>query len=118
MFDYIKEYFDFKTFGLTFGLVLIGLISVYSATYDAGAAAIFQRQLIWAGIGLVGMIAMAILPLKSIQRLSVPTYVVALGILFILLVVGKTVAGSKSWFGVGGFGGQPSEFAKLATVLA
>ena len=118
MFEYFKEYFDFKTFFLTLGLVLVGLVSVYSATYDAGAAAIFQRQLIWAGIGFVGMIGVAILPLKTIHRLSVPSYIVALTILFVLLVIGKTVSGSKSWFGVGGFGGQPSEFAKVATILA
>lgn len=118
MLDYFKEYFDFKAFFLTIGLVVVGLVSVYSATYDAGAGSIFQRQLMWSGIGFVGMIVAAILPLKTIQRLSVPAYVVSLGILFILLVVGKTVSGSKSWFGVGGLGGQPSELAKVATILA
>ena len=45
MFEYFKEYFDFKTFLVTLALAGIGLISVYSATYDAGAASIFQRQL-------------------------------------------------------------------------
>jgi rod shape determining protein RodA len=35
-----------------------------------------------------------------------------------VLVIGITVKGSKRWIGVGGFGGQPSEFAKIATVLA
>lgn len=118
MFDYFKEYFDFKAFLLALSLVLIGLVSVYSATYDAGAGSIFQRQLMWAGVGFIGMIAAAVLPLKTIQRLSIPAYVVSLGILFVLLAVGKTVAGSKSWFGVGGLGGQPSELAKVATILA
>ncbi len=118
MLDYFKEYFDFKAFFLTIGLVVVGLVSVYSATYDAGAGSIFQRQLMWSGVGFVGMILAAILPLKTIQRLSIPAYVVSLGILFILLVVGKTVSGSKSWFGVGGLGGQPSELAKVATILA
>ncbi|MEX2117689.1 MAG: rod shape-determining protein RodA [Bacteroidota bacterium] len=118
MLDYFKEYFDFKAFFLTMGLVVIGLVSVYSATYDAGAASIFQRQLMWAGIGFIGMIVAAVLPLKTIQRLSVPAYVVSLVILFVVLVVGKTVSGSKSWLGVGGLGGQPSELAKVATILA
>ncbi len=118
MLDYFKEYFDFKAFFLAIGLVTVGLVSVYSATYDAGAASIFQRQLMWAGIGFVGMIVAAVLPLKSIHRLSVPAYVVSLAILLVVLVVGKTVSGSKSWLGVGGFGGQPSELAKVATILA
>ncbi|MEX1140292.1 MAG: rod shape-determining protein RodA [Bacteroidota bacterium] len=118
MLDYFKEYFDFKAFFLTIGLVVVGLVSVYSATYDAGAGSIFERQLMWAGIGFFGMIVAAVLPLKTIQRLSVPAYVVSLAILFAVLVIGKTVSGSKSWLGVGGLGGQPSELAKVATILA
>ena len=38
--------------------------------------------------------------------------------LIAVLLVGKTINGNKSWFYVGGFGIQPSEFAKIATVLA
>jgi rod shape determining protein RodA len=118
MFEYFKEYFDSKTFFLTLGLVVVGLVSVYSATYDAGAGVIFQRQLMWAGIGLAGMIVAMVLPLKTIHRLSFPAYAAGLVILLILLVVGKTVSGSKSWLGIAGLGGQPSEFAKVATILA
>ncbi len=119
MFEYFREYFDFKTFFLTIALVAIGLISVYSATYDAGAAAIFQRQLLWAAVGFVAMLVTAILPLKTIHRLIFPGYVVVLVVLLVLLVVGKTVSGSKSWFSLAkDLGGQPSEFAKVITVLA
>lgn len=118
MFDYFREYFDFKTFFLTTGLVAVGLMSIYSATYDAGAGLIFQRQLMWAGIGFVGMIVAAILPLKTIHRLTLSAYVVSMAILLVLLIIGKTVSGSRSWLGVAGLGGQPSEFAKVAAVLA
>ena len=45
--------FDFRTFLATVGLVAIGLISIYSATYDAGASAIFKSQLYYAIGGLV-----------------------------------------------------------------
>ena len=34
------------------------------------------------------------------------------------LVVGRKVGGARSWFGVGGFGIQPSEFAKMGAALA
>lgn len=119
MFEYFKEYFDFKTFFITIALVVVGLISVYSATYDAGAGSIFQRQLGWAAIGFVGMIVTAILPLKTIHRLVLPGYVILLLILLVLLIVGKTVSGSRSWFSLAkDLGGQPSEFAKAATLLA
>ena len=119
MLEYLKEYFDYKALLICLGLVAVGLLSVYSATYDVGAAAAFEKQLVWAGIGLVALVAAAIFPLKTLQRISLPLYIATLGILLAILVIGHTVAGSKSWVGVAkGFGGQPSEFAKVTTVLA
>jgi rod shape determining protein RodA len=119
MFEYLKEYFDYKAFLICVALVGIGLLSVYSATYDVGAGAAFEKQLVWAGIGLVVLIGTSIFPLKTIQRISLPMYGVTIVVLLIILVIGHTVSGSKSWLGVArGFGGQPSEFAKATTVLA
>ncbi len=118
MFSYLKEYFDFRAFLICFALVIIGLICIYSATFDINNAANFHRQSIWAGIGLIIMLVTAFIPLHTVQRLSIAFYFILLAILLIVLVVGITIKGSKSWFGIGGFGGQPSEFAKIATVLA
>ncbi|MGD0037563.1 MAG: rod shape-determining protein RodA [Bacteroidota bacterium] len=118
MISYIKEYFDYKTFLITCTLVLIGLLSIYSATFNVNNALNFYRQIIWGSIGLVIMLVVGFIPLRTVQRLSVPFYFLMLFILLIVLVIGITVKGSKRWLGVGGFGGQPSEFAKIATVLA
>jgi rod shape determining protein RodA len=119
MLEYLKEYFDYKALLICLGLVAVGLLSVYSATYDVGAAAAFEKQLVWAGIGLVALVVAAAFPLKTLQRMSLPLYITTLGVLLVILVLGHTVAGSKSWLGVAkGFGGQPSEFAKVTTVLA
>jgi rod shape determining protein RodA len=119
MLEYLKEYFDYKALLICLGLVAVGLLSVYSATYDVGAAAAFDKQLVWAGIGFAALVVAAIFPLKTLQRISLPLYIGTLGVLLVILVIGHTVAGSKSWFGVAkGFGGQPSEFAKVTTVLA
>jgi rod shape determining protein RodA len=118
MFSYLKEYFDYRACLICLALVIIGLMSIYSATFDINNAANFYRQALWAGIGLIIMMVTAIIPLRTIQRLSFALYFTTLAILAIVLVVGSTVKGSKSWFGVGGIGGQPSEFAKITTVLA
>ena len=119
MLEYLKEYFDYRGLLICLGLVGVGLLSVYSATYDVGAAAAFEKQLVWAGLGLLALVVAAFFPLKTLQRISLPLYIGTIGILLVILVIGHTVAGSKSWFGVAkGFGGQPSEFAKVTTVLA
>jgi rod shape determining protein RodA len=118
MFAYLKEYFDFRSFSICIALVLIGLMSIYSATFDINNAANFYRQAVWSGIGFVLMMVVALIPLRTIQRLSIIIYFIVVAVLTILLIIGITVKGSRSWFGIGGIGGQPSEFAKIATVLA
>jgi rod shape determining protein RodA len=118
MLRYVKEYFDYRAFFVCIALVVIGLMAIYSATFDINNAANFYKQALWAGIGFIIMLVTAFLPLRTIQRLSFAFYFMTLSILVVVLVVGSTVKGSKSWFGIGGIGGQPSEFAKIATVLA
>ena len=119
MFEHLKEYFDYKALLICLCLVAVGLLSVYSATYDVGAAAAFEKQLVWAGFGLAALVLSALFPLKTLQRITLPLYIATIGVLLAILVIGHSVAGSKSWIGVArGFGGQPSEFAKVTTVLA
>ncbi len=118
MFSYFKEYFDFRAFLICVVLVVIGLVSIFSATFVINNAANFHRQVLWAGIGFIIMIVTSFIPLRTLQRLSISFYFIVLAILVIVLVIGSTVKGSKRWSGIGGLGGQPSEFAKIATVIA
>ncbi|MGA9363756.1 MAG: rod shape-determining protein RodA [Bacteroidota bacterium] len=115
---YFKEYFDFKTFFTVVALVLIGLVSVYSATHTAGASASFHRQIVWAAIGFLAMALVMLMPRRLFQSAAVPLYILSLLLLLFVLGRGKTVSGSTSWLGFGIIGGQPSELAKLTTVLA
>ena len=112
----LREYFDFSLFFACLLLVTLGLISIYSATVDFNSA--FDRQLVFAGVGLVGMLSMFITPLKTLQRFAPVVYAVIVGFLVVVLIIGSTIKGARSWFAFAGLGGQPSEFAKIATLLA
>ncbi|HTP12665.1 MAG TPA: rod shape-determining protein RodA [Bacteroidota bacterium] len=116
--SYFKEYLDYKTLLAGLALVSIGLVSIYSATLDVNLAANFYRQGLWSMVGLIALIVAAFFPIKSLQRLSFPMYTVTLLLLAVILLLGHTVNSSKSWFGFGGMGMQPSEIAKVTTVLA
>lgn len=116
--SYIKEYFDYKTLLSGLALVGVGLVSIYSATLDVNSAANFYRQGLWSMVGLIALIVAAFFPIKTLQRLSFPMYAVSTILLAAILVLGHTVNSSKSWFGIGGMGMQPSEIAKVTTVLA
>ena len=116
--SFLRDRLDPLIFFAVLLLVATGIASVYSATYDAGASLYFNRQLIWAGAGFVIMLAVWLLPFRTLQLASWPLYVLSVLMLVAVLVMGKTVAGTKSWFGVGGFGIQPSEFVKVTTMMA
>ncbi len=118
MIEFLKRHFDLQIGVSTLLLALIGLVSIYSATFDARASEIFFKQLTWILTGTAVMLVIASLPFRFLQSLSYPTYLLSILMLVIVLLLGKTVSGSTSWFNLGSFRIQPSEFAKITTVLA
>jgi rod shape determining protein RodA len=116
--SFFKEYFDRITFIATLALIGVGLLSIYSATFDTHAANSFYRQVIWTAIGFTAMLITMVVPLRMIQRSAYILYTSSLSLLLLVLVMGKVVYGSKSWLGVGGMGIQPSEIVKVTTMLA
>ncbi len=115
---FFKEYFDRTSFLTCIALVVIGLASIYSATFDTNAAGRFDKQVLWACLGFVSLVVTMFIPLRVIQRSSFALYLVSLLGLGAVLAIGTREHGSQSWFGVGGMGGQPSEFVKITTILA
>lgn len=116
--SYLRDQVDWKILLITLILVGLGLISIYSATYDAGASENFYKQIVFTGIGLFAMVSVMLIPFRTLQLLSYVLYAVSLFLLAGVLVGGKTVSGSTSWFTVGPVSVQPSEFVKLTTILA
>jgi rod shape determining protein RodA len=102
-------------------LVVLGWLNIVSATaeaevvWDLGGKA--GKQLIWMGVCSVLMVGLLAVEGEFYIRTSVLHYALVLLMLMAVLVVGKKVGGARSWFGVGSFGIQPSEFAKTATAL-
>jgi len=111
---------DFDWF-LLLGAVLlsaIGLVEIYSSTLNMESANFFQRQLLWIGLGIWLLFVLAAIDYHTITEHVVLIYAGALILLCGVLLFGRTVSGARSWFGVGSFGLQPSEIAKLVVVLA
>ncbi len=118
MANFFRERIDFPTIGATAGLVGIGLISIYSATYDARMSELFTKQSFAAALGVILLVVAAFTPARTLQLISYPAYFLSLLMLVTVLLIGKQVSGSMSWFSFGPFSFQPSEFAKVTTVLA
>lgn len=114
------SHFDWTLFLLAVGLVLLGVVTIYSANYDIAAqhaGALPSRQLIWLGLGLVAMFAALALDYHYVDRLAYPFFAVILLLLLVVDVVGHSGGGSQRWINMGFFRLQPSEPAKVAIVL-
>lgn len=118
MTSYFKEHIDITTALITLALVVIGIISIYSATFDAHASDVSVKQLFFAAGGILVVIVLTFLPFKLLQFISYPSYFLSILLLVSVLILGKTVSGSTSWFNLGAFRLQPSEFTKITTALA
>ena len=111
---------------LVFGLlVLAGWLNIYAAEYDPDLdQSIFDfgtsagRQMVWIFASALIAFGIFFLDYQFFNSFSYVIYGVLIGLLLLILLGGKEVAGSKSWVGIGSFGLQPSEFAKFATVCA
>jgi len=114
-----------KALVLSVGLLaLYGLATLYSAgqtDVPTFVATIWQRQVVWLGLGLViGWITFRTSP-RMLEWATPWVYAIAVFLLVLTLIFGTgagTAAGSKSWLALGGHRfGQPAELAKLAVIL-
>lgn len=104
---------------ITLLLVGFGLVTIYSASDRAlGLASPTVKQFLFAVVGVVGMVLLAALDYRFWRFLILPVYGVALALLVLVLKFGATWGGAQRWFDLRVMSFQPSEVAKLATIVA
>ncbi len=103
------------------GLVIIGLMMVYSATFDwsyqvyQSSFRIASRQFLWVGLGVVVLVVVAAVPYDWWRQLAVLVMGGALLLLVLVPFVGDDRFGARRSFFNGSI--QPGELAKLALVI-
>jgi len=104
-------------------MILLGWINIYAAVYDEAHKSIFDlsqnygKQVIWIGSSILIATIILLLDGKFFTLSAYPIYGLVILTLILVLVFGREVSGSKSWFEVGSFRVQPAEFGKFATAL-
>jgi rod shape determining protein RodA len=105
-------------------LLAIGWINIYASSYSDNNQGVFDfsqkygKQIFWIIGSFVIALMIMIIDIKFFSAFSNIIYVFVLLLLISVLVYGSAVSGSQSWFQIGDFKLQPSEFAKFATMLA
>ncbi len=114
--------FDWLTLLLYIVLIGIGFINIYSALYNANdnsiALSYMEKQVFSFGLGVALILIIQFFDTKFFERYASILYLFSIFSLLGLWVFGTEVSGAQSWYSIGGFSLQPSEFAKVAVALA
>jgi|AP95_1055475.scaffolds.fasta_scaffold00437_8 rod shape determining protein RodA len=105
-------------------LLFFGWINIYASQYNDDQTLLLDfsqrhgKQLIFITISLFVAFIILIIDWKFIEAFSNILYGGIIILLIILLITGEQTAGATSWFNIGNYKFQPSEFAKFITILA
>jgi len=120
-----RKGFDWLTFAIYLSLVTIGVLSLYSVLYSKDEnTPVFSlnnelgRYMIFVVLSLFLFFIVYLIEWKFWYTFAYPIYFLSIILLVGVLIFGAEIKGSKSWFIIGGFSFQPSEFAKFGTALA
>lgn len=116
---------DFPLLAGCLALLGLGLVMITSASSEVAAALSgnplyhMTRHLIYLGIGVAAALVTLMIPVAFWQRYSASLLLIAFVLLVLVLIpgIGREVNGAKRWIGFGLFNLQPSELAKLFTVV-
>lgn len=106
-------------------LLAIGIFFIYSSGINSngvqanqGAAPEYIKQIIWVITGFTLFLVAALFDYNQLHLLSLWLYLISIILLITVLLIGKYVAGARSWLGISFLGIQPSELAKITTIIA
>lgn len=106
-------------------LTVIGLTAIFSATQGPVSEFLpdyiqsnFYKQFAFVIISILIMIGVQFISPRTYLQLSFLFYFIGIALMILTLLFGSEINGAKSWFRIGPFGFQSSEFMKIATILA
>ena len=107
-----------------FCMLIFGWVNIYAANYDEGAYNLISmqaepgKQLFWIATSCVWIFFILLLDGKFYTTFSYLIYALVILLLIGVLIIGKEIGGARSWYDLGSFSMQPSEFAKVGVLLA
>ncbi len=110
--------FDWVLLAIVGAICAVGVAEIYSSTHASALAGMQYRQLMWIGVGLVGMFVISRIDYHALLDQALPMYLFGIATLVVVLLVGHSRFGAKRWVSLGGgFNLQVSELMKLIIII-
>jgi rod shape determining protein RodA len=108
---------DWPLLGATVGLVVLSASTLASLHVGRAGGSVAVRQLAWFGVGMVALVVVASIDYRRLVRMAPLLYLVGLGALGAVFLIGRTVSGARRWVSLGPLSVQPSEVFKICFIL-
>ncbi|HAZ36925.1 MAG TPA: rod shape-determining protein RodA [Clostridiaceae bacterium] len=118
-----KKIFKEMDYSILFSMIaicILGIISIGSATnafVEGGNPKTFITQILWLVLSCIIGFIVLLVDYNTIGDYYKVIYIFTNILLVLVLVAGSERNGAKSWLGIGTFGIQPSEFAKVSLII-
>ncbi len=116
---------DFQLLILTLLMVGFGIVMVFSSSSSVAQVSekfnydpmyFTKRQIAFGAVGLVGMFISMNIPYEKYKKIFIPVFILAI-ILLMIVPFSGSINGASSWFKIGTLGIQPTELAKITTIM-
>lgn len=118
-----REQTDFTLVAIVVILIIFGVVMIYSSSFYAGidnyndSMHYLKKQISWGALSIVAMFIVSRMDFRIFNRFMGLIYIMSIGFLVLVLLVGKEINGAKRWLVFGPVRFQPSEFAKLVIII-
>ena len=105
--------------------LLLSVLAISACAYLAqgstaralAAPGFAHRQLVWLAVGVALLLLLSFADYRVLARFSPLLYVVSIAVLLALFAIAPLRGGTRAWIAVGSYTVQPSEFARVVTIL-
>lgn len=97
-------------------LAIFGVVAIYNATYFREDT-YWRHQAIFVAAGFIAFLVASLVDYRWVRWGALPMYLGGLGLLVLVLLIGKKVSGAKSWLDIGPILFQPSQLAVIAGIM-
>lgn len=110
---------DFGLIVVVLLICIIGVVVVGSATHSLGSERYIRTQIISILLGVAAIVVIMFIDYNTFSRMYIPIYIISNAMLLAVFAFGQGSEewGANRWIRIGGFGFQPSDFAKLGIII-